>query len=181
MPLLISKDLQAKMSKNDKNTEVDKKMIFHFDSMPPSDNSLYLNMPGRGRVLAPKTRTYKQEIEEAVLEQIKHQDRTTDPKSIKYTDQILDLTDKELIVALIFCSSWYTKSDTIRKKDCQNYSKAILDSIWNAFKTINPLLDDSQIWSFSINKIEVQENGGNEYTEVIIKSIEDNIEDEIGE
>ena len=147
----------------------EKNLIFHFDSMPPSDNSLYLNMPGKGRVLAGKGRAYKQDIEEHTAAQIKEQDRL----GHKYTDQIMDLTDKELIVALIFCSSWYTKTDAIRKKDCQNYSKALLDSIWTAFRALNPLLDDSQIWSFSINKIEVSENGGNEYTEVIIKSIED--------
>ena len=83
------------------------------------------------------------------------------------------MTDKELIVAVILCGSWYTKSASIRKKDCQNYSKALLDSIWTSFKLINPSLDDSQIWSFSINKIDMEENGNNEYTEVIIKAIED--------
>jgi Holliday junction resolvase RusA-like endonuclease len=129
-------------------------------------------MARKGRVLSPLARAYKKGIEEHTMAQIKEQDRN----GHKYTDQILDLQDKELIVAVILCSSWYTKTDTIRRKDCQNYSKALLDSIWTAFKALNPLLDDSQIWSFSINKIEVSENGGNEYTEVIIKSIEDNLE-----
>ena len=149
-------------------------MIFHFDSLPISDNQLYGNIPGQARrFLSAKGKTYKQGIEAAVNEQIRHQDRTIGPKDTKYTDQILDLTDKELIVAVILCGSWYTKSASIRKKDCQNYSKALLDSIWTSFKLINPSLDDSQIWSFSINKIDMEENGNNEYTEVIIKAIED--------
>jgi len=145
-------------------------MILHFDSLPISDNQLYGSIPGQSRrFVSPKGKQYKQAVEEHTMAQIKEQDRC----GHKYTDQILDLTDKELIVAIILCGSWYTKSASIRKKDCQNYSKALLDSIWTSFKLINPLLDDSQIWSFSINKIDMEENGNNEYTEVIIKALSD--------
>ena len=147
-------------------------MIFHFDSLPISDNQLYGNIPGQARrFLSAKGKTYKQDVEAAVNEQIRHQDRTIGRKDTKYTDQILDLTDKELIVSIILCGSWYTQSDSIRKKDCQNYSKALLDSIWTSFKLINPSLDDSQIWLLSIAKIDSEENGNKEYTEIQIKAL----------
>lgn len=77
-------------------------------------------------------------------------------------------------MAVIHCSSWYLKDgSSIRKKDIQNFNKALLDSCFEALQTINDKLDDSQIWSYCANKIEMTENGDKEYIEIIITPVED--------
>lgn len=163
------------MSKNEEKPMVDK-MIFHYDLKAVSDNQLYCNNPksGKGRFVSQVGKTFKKAIYDHTLAIIEQQDRNDH----KYTDKITNLTDRELIVAIIHCSSWYIKSGDIRKKDIQNFNKALLDSIFEAFQSINDEVDDSQIWSYSANKIEMDDNGSKEYIEVIITSIEDNIEDE---
>ena len=154
-------------------------MIFIFKGLPPSDNSLYMTR-GKFRVLSPEARQYKKDIEESTLLQIASQDSAIHrscpsiPDTDAYTTQILNLKDKLLIVNVLLTGSWYTKTDSIRKRDCQNYTKAVIDSLFNAMKTIEPTLDDSQIWFIQVAKIQ----GEKEQTEIALRLISDKEEKE---
>ena len=154
-------------------------MIFHFDLPAISDNMLYCNnfKGGKGRFVSAAGKTFKKAVYDHTLAQIEQQDRNDH----KYTEQIKDLANSELIVAVIHCSSWYTKAGTIRVKDIQNYNKALIDSCFEALRSINEDIDDSQIWSFSTNKIDVSENGNKEYIEIIIKLIDEEEDDDVAD
>ena len=148
-------------------------MLFTFEGHPPSDNSLYMNMRGKGRVLTPKAREYKHALEEQVRGQIKQQDRC----GHDYTKQITALKDNGLVVNIILRGNWFTKAEAYKKKDVQNYSKALLDSAFNVFKEINTALDDCQIVLLMMAKAN-DENKLGDQTELSIELLTMELEDE---
>lgn len=67
--------------------------------------------------------------------------------------EILSYTGRELKATIIYQSDiWYTASNSIRKKDCDNLSKLYIDSVFSALQVYNPSLDDSQLFSILLQK-----------------------------
>jgi Holliday junction resolvase RusA-like endonuclease len=141
-------------------------MIFRYENLPISDNKLYASNIGQARrYLTTEASTYKTYIVEHTKAQIKEQDRLKHD----YTNKIKALKNKLLIVNILLAGDWFTLSGSIRKKDAQNYTKALLDSMFEAFKKLEPGLDDSQIFHITITKL----NEDDEHTEIRIEELKD--------
>lgn len=113
-------------------------LSFTIPGLPPSVNELYSTVRGR-RV---KTRAgHKWEgfsllfVRRAALEAYQ-------------TFRLEDLKGKPLKVEITFCRpSWVAKNGNVKRPDCDNLIKALLDGI---MKSLN--LDDSAIWEISAVK-----------------------------
>lgn len=96
---------------------------------------------------------------------------------------IISLKEKELHLSLTFGSSWYTKKGKIKKQDSSNLLKSVEDTLieslncWSKDKELDIELDDRQIFTHTLHKIEVSEeitiitleviNGNKEVKEII--------------
>ena len=67
--------------------------------------------------------------------------------------------DKINITLQFFSDKWFIKSGSIRKKDMANCEKLVIDSAFEAFRSINEELDDSQIFNMNLQKCIGPEEG----------------------
>lgn len=140
------------------------KIQLQYTGIPISDNKLYSNIFGQSRrFLSSDAKRYKAGIELETRKQLE-----------KIKVFLGQLEKKALVVYItIRSNSWLTQSGSIRKKDIQNHSKAILDSIFTVLQESVPSLDDSQIFSLIMYKELLSEDGSeNESTYVEIESID---------
>jgi len=117
-----------------------------FNVFPISVNKLYVNIPGqKRRFISTEGKKFKKLIEDEVKEIVK------EPKLLK---ELSALTGKRLTVFIKVTSvSWLLKDGkTIRQKDISSVEKALIDSIFTAFKELNFELDDRQIWDLHLRK-----------------------------
>ena len=120
-------------------------VTLEFDFFPISVNKLYVNIPGQGRrFISAEGKRFKQLVETSVKTAI-------DPSSnilSEYAGKRLDID------ITIESPSWVLKDGkTIRKKDLDNLTKALQDSIFNAFNELGFCLDDAQIWTQTLHKV----------------------------
>jgi Holliday junction resolvase RusA-like endonuclease len=71
----------------------------------------------------------------------------------EYSNRIKALVGQPLVLVLrLYSSNWMCKNGNIRKKDAENYAKATVDALFDALRSIDGSLDDSQIWGLIIQK-----------------------------
>ncbi len=129
-----------------------------FNVFPISINKLYVNIPGqKRRFVSTEGKRFKKLIEDEVKKLI------ADTDLLHY---LSSLEGKELTLSVkIVSNSWLLKDGkTIRKKDISSCEKALVDSIFDAFKLSGLNLDDSQIWDLRLLK----EYGPEDLTLVVI-------------
>lgn len=120
--------------------------------VPVSVNQLYVNIPGQSRrFISAKGKAFKAAIESEVSNIIK-----TIPDA---SDILSQFEGKKLSVLIQICSpSWYLKDGvTLRKIDISSSEKALVDSIFSAFTSNGFNLDDHQIFSETLQKIDSDE------------------------
>jgi len=95
---------------------------------------------GRGRVfLRKEAKEYKTEIKRQIKAQLFDKKREF-IKNIKPDDHLF----VELIYSLLH-EELYTLANKIRRRDLDNMHKLTIDGIFDAFNSVNPKMDDSQI------------------------------------
>jgi len=117
-----------------------------FNVFPISTNKLYVNIPGqKRRFISTEGKKFKKLIEEEVKKTL------VNTELLHYLSA---LEGKQLTLFIkIISPSWLLKdSKTIRKKDISSCEKALVDSVFDAFKISGLSLDDSQIWSLHLIK-----------------------------
>lgn len=120
-------------------------IIVKSNSIPPSLNQMYLTR-GNHRILTPEARQWKEQTAIQFAEQLN-------------AINVSQLIDKRLSVRLIvYSSNWLTKTKNIRKVDVSNYEKASIDTLFQALRIYDSDLDDSQIFSISIQKVDSDKN-----------------------
>lgn len=121
-----------------------------FDSLPISDNKIYCNIFGQARrFLSSEAKNYKNNISSETIKQIKDIQKF-----------VPALKGKPLLIFVdVVNDKWLIKSGSIRKIDVQNMGKALLDSVFIGLQTIEPDLDDSQIFSLNFYKSFPDETG----------------------
>ena len=127
-----------------------------FNVFPLSVNKLYVNIPGqKRRFVSTEGKKFKTLIETEVKTLIKNPDTL---------NELAKLEGKCLSMEIkVSSSSWFLKDGkTIRQKDLSSVEKALVDSIFTAFKDLGFNLDDKQIWSLNLEK----EYGISDITEV---------------
>lgn len=108
--------------------------------MPPTDNHLYFNVPGRGRVKSNEHRAYSAWFDRWAYIHIRKIAEIR--KAIKASDR--------LTIDLVFYfrrETLFTKSNGIKRLDVQNRIKCLLDLIANVFH-----IDDRQFFKVSLEK-----------------------------
>lgn len=87
------------------------------DGLPPTTNHLYVNVPGKGRVLSAAARTYKAETLKAL-------------RLFYSRPHKLPLTPQYLAVEVVLYGQWLNKGDGLPKKtDADGRLKALLDCL----------------------------------------------------
>lgn len=118
-----------------------------FDFPALSVNALYSNIPGQARrFTSAKGRAFKAKVAEYVREQIKN-------------EEVEALVGKPLTLFADFgLADWLLKDGvSVRKKDLENLTKALVDSIFEILSQINEEMDDCYIWHLDIAKRVTQE------------------------
>lgn len=102
---------------------------------PVSVNSMYMTR-GRFRVLTTEARNFKTFTEDLVKNFLtaEHVER-------------LDRCQALRVVITLVSPIWFTKSNTIRKRDAESYSKCTNDAVFSALP-----VDDSKIFDLQIKK-----------------------------
>jgi len=80
------------------------------------------------------------ELRERIIDETVRQSQEQDFETLKWQDKILQ-------VETIVFEDWFTRQNTIKKKDVANREKFLIDSV---FKGLN--IDDSQIWKNTLIK-----------------------------
>lgn len=111
------------------------KIQLNYQILPISVNKAYMTRFGY-RILSPEARTFKQLIEKETKAQIT-------------ADQQKSIKNWKTIKATIIVSSdtWFTKKNTVRKKDIASFEKLLTDSVFTALE-----VDDSFIFNLSLIK-----------------------------
>lgn len=113
-------------------------LVFRFNFEPISINKLFVNIPGQARRFkSPEGKKFSADIR-AVIDQM------------SLMPYISALHGKKLEVSItVGLNSWFLKDGkTIRKRDVDNLSKALLDNVFACLEG----LDDSQIWNLHMYK-----------------------------
>jgi Holliday junction resolvase RusA-like endonuclease len=121
-------------------------ILLEFDTFPISVNKLYSTRFGQHRrFLTTEGRKFKDTINKEVT------DKLADNHLYELVSSFIG---KPLEVTVdVYSSSWLLKDEkTMRVKDIDNLSKALLDSIFTAVKECSIQIDDNQIWTLHLNK-----------------------------
>ncbi|MCI4435290.1 MAG: RusA family crossover junction endodeoxyribonuclease [Ignisphaera sp.] len=121
-------------------------ILLEFDIFPISVNKLYSTRFGQHRrFLTTEGRKFKDTINKEVT------DKLADSHLYELVSSFIG---KPLEVTVdVYSSSWLLKDEkTMRVKDIDNLSKALLDSIFTAVKECSIQIDDNQIWTLHLNK-----------------------------
>lgn len=137
--------------------------MLEFEIFPLSVNKLYVNIPGQGRRFLSKE---GKEFKKAIDTTVKNIVGTSTNILSAFVDKRLEMEIK------IESPSWVLKDGkTTRRKDLDNCSKAILDSIFASFNDLGVALDDSQIWKQQLTKVVAE----SDKTTVIIRLLEETL------
>lgn len=121
-------------------------LTFTYNSIPPSLNQS-LQVSGFRMIHTPKAREYRKETTKDTLSQIK--------QNISLYNNILTLNEtNKLRLTINIMTKWHNKDHTIKHKDIQNLEKLVCDSVFEALNIINNKLNDKQIFTIIMNKIE---------------------------
>lgn len=115
----------------------------------PTTNSMYLTNQWGKRYVKTTTTDLKDEIVRQIDIQLKELSYWRD-----------DWVDKLLKVRIEIHEDWWTKKNTVKKKDIANKEKFVIDTVFAALG-----IDDSFIWEITLVKFEDE----NEFTEVFIE------------
>jgi Holliday junction resolvase RusA-like endonuclease len=120
-------------------------MIITIDKKTPSVNHLYFHWQGR-TILTKEARELQKYIKETIG-----------------IPDISEFIDKKLSLTILIGENWYNKNGTIKKKDVENRSKFICDSVFSSIG-----LDDKQVFEHKMIKVQQEK----EVAVVIIKELE---------
>jgi Holliday junction resolvase RusA-like endonuclease len=118
----------------------------NFNLFPLSTNKLYVNIPGqKRRFVSTEGKKFKATIEEEVKKGLSNKE------TLLYLSSLIG---KKLTVLIeVTSDKWFLKDKkTIRMLDIENTAKALLDSIFTAYKDSNLELDDKQIFELKLSK-----------------------------
>lgn len=118
-------------------------MKFKIDGKTPTVNHIYASGKYGRRFMISSAKKLKVEIIECIHTQSESQGYNA-----------YDWHNRLLEVTVIIYENWFTKKDTIKKKDIANREKFIVDTVFEAL-----CLDDAQIWKHTmIKQVETREN-----------------------
>ncbi len=118
-------------------------ITLRYNSTPPTSNTSL--MPVNGRLIhTDSTRKYRKQIELETVSQLTEE----------YKQEILNYKDCKLECHIYIKDNWFNKGNLkIKKLDIQNKHKALIDSIFAIFTTLEPSLDDSQLFVIHLHKL----------------------------
>ena len=127
-------------------------ITFTINESPVSINKLYFQPRGaKFKVLTPIGRAFKEKVYECICNSLSSSDSTI----------LANFEGMKLEAELTYNSNWFNKDGSIKKKDITNYEKAVMDSLFDAFKQKNLNIDDSQIFRFIMVKNESKDESIN--------------------
>lgn len=124
------------------------------DGLPPTTNHLYVNVPGKGRVLSSAGKAYKKDTLKAL--------------GLFYSRGLsLPLPAQYLRLEVWLYGDWHTKAGDPRKADASNRIKGLEDviSAWLG-------VDDRWFWSVTVHKVQ----SDREETEVTVTPMPETVE-----